>query len=50
MAMRLALSRLSSCARVMLQPTAQSFTEVELATIATKIVAAAGKLGAYLRG
>ena len=35
---------------VVLQPGEKSFTDAELKTIADKVVAAAGKLGATLRG
>ena len=35
---------------VTLQPTARSFTEEELAALSARIVAAAGKAGAVLRG
>ena len=40
----------SLAVEITLQPTAQSFTEAELKAIAERVVAAAGKLGATLRG
>ena len=43
-------SQVSVAVEVLLQPIDKSFTEEQLAAIADKIVAAAGKLGASLRG
>ena len=41
---------LSLAVEVMLQPTDKSFTDVEIAAVGEKILAAATKLGARLRG